>query len=85
MFHLPPSSHSARDLFDVETDLVPLGTGERQAPTLRDAVYSAKRTIAGDAAINAVFSIAMTANDDIVLLRVGSRGAVKTIWNFSKG
>lgn len=85
MHRLPQPTSPLRSMFSVEHDLVPLGTGERQAPTLRDAISEAKRTIASDKAIHSVNVIAMAANDDLVLVYVGPRGGVRRLWNFTKG
>lgn len=83
MHRLPPQGSEARECFDI-SDLVAIGTGERQAPTLIEARASAKRFLAASKASGAkrVFSIVLRGNDDLELVSIGPRGGWKPIWKF---
>lgn len=85
MHILPPSTSPLRSMFSVEHDLVPVGTGARHAATFRNALQQARDTIAAEPVVHSITSIAMRANDDLVLFRVGPRGGHKCLWNFSRG
>lgn len=85
MAHILPRSPDLRERFDVATDLVPLGTGERPAPTFSTAKAQAKRAMKTDGAIVSVTAIVMRANDDLELIEFGPRGRATTLWNFTTG
>ena len=85
MHHLPPSTSPINEMFSIESDLVPIGTGERQPALFRDALNGAVATIARNKAIQSVVCMALRANDDLVLLKVGERGGHRCIWNFTTG
>ena len=85
MHILPASASPLRSMFSVEHDLVPIGTGQRLPATFRDALQGARDTMAASKAIRSVTVIALRANDDLVLVRVGPRGGHKCLWNFSRG
>ena len=86
MAHFLPSSFSAlNERFDVATDLVPLGTGERQAPTFSDAKASAIRAMKANKGIAAITAIVLRANDDLEMVEFGPRGRSTPLWNFTTG
>ena len=85
MAHFLPRNPSIRDRFDVATDLVPLGTGERHAPTFGEAKANAIRTMKAEKTIASVTAIAIRANDDLELIEFGPRGRATTLWNFTTG
>tara|TARA_R110000796_G_scaffold186079_1_gene302931 strand:- start:220 stop:573 length:354 start_codon:yes stop_codon:yes gene_type:complete len=82
---LPLSSSPLRERFDIASDLAPIGTGERLAPTYADAKASALRTMSKDSGIASVTSICLRANDDLELVDFGPRGRATSLWNFSRG
>ena len=86
MAHFLPSSNSAlNERFDIATDLVPLGTGERQAPTFGEAKANAIRSMRATKGIAAITAIVLRANDDLELVEFGPRGRATALWNFSRG
>ncbi len=84
MLTLPSSTSPLRELFDIETDLVPVGMPGAPITTFREAVTSARRSMAANPAIRAVFSICMTADDHIRLVKVGPRGGLYRLWDFGR-
>jgi hypothetical protein len=86
MAHFLPSSFSPlRERFDIASDLVPLGTGERQAPTFADAKANAIRSMKENKGIAAITAIVLRANDDLEMVEFGPRGRGTTLWNFTTG
>ena len=83
MLSLPLSNSPLRELFDVGV-LAQCGTieGLRKMPTFRQALASARRTYEIDASIRAVHVIAVRAEGNLELIRVGRRGGHRTLWNF---
>ena len=84
MHSLPPTNSPLREMFSVERDLIPLGTGARKPARFRDALREAQRAVASSATLEVVF-IALHHNDSLVLVRVGKRGGHKCLWNFTTG
>lgn len=86
MAHFLPSSDShLRDLFDVASDLIPIGTGEHPAPTFAEAKANAIRSLKAYKGIAALTAIVLRANDDLELIEFGPRGRATTLWNFTTG
>jgi len=85
MAHILPQNPALRELFDVATDLVPIGTGERQAPTFGEAKANAIRSMKAYKGIAAITAIVIRANDDLELVEFGPRGRATTLWNFTTG
>ena len=86
MAHFLPSSLSPlRERFDIASDLVPLGTGERQAPTFAEAKDNAIRFMKGNKGVAALTAIVLRANDDLELVEFGPRGRATALWNFTTG
>ena len=83
--HYLPSSPSLNSLFDVRTDLVLFGTGERQAPTLKEAKANALRAMSANKMVASITAICIRANDDLELVEFGPRGRATTLWNFTTG
>tara|TARA_R110000796_G_scaffold213489_1_gene329594 strand:- start:367 stop:627 length:261 start_codon:yes stop_codon:yes gene_type:complete len=84
MAHFIPSSFSPlRERFDVASDLVPIGTGERQAPTFAEAKANAIRSMKAHKGIAALTAIVLRANDDLELVEFGPRGRATILWNFT--
>ena len=88
MLHLPPQGHSARTWItdDMIRDLTgPAASVARATPLFRHALSEARARIAADPAVSFMAVLALRANDDIVLMRVGPRGGQRCLWNFSTG
>jgi hypothetical protein len=85
MLRLPNRDSHIRELFDMN-DLVSLASPENRMklPTFREALVSAKRTLAGDKAIRAVHTLTLRANGELWLMKVGPRGGWKVLWNFGQ-
>lgn len=73
-----PTDPAVRELFDVETllDLSAL-------PTFRDALVGCRRAVLQEG-VRAVHFIAMRADGQVWLVRVGKRGGWRRVWNFSQ-
>ena len=85
MHHLPPQNSALRDMFSIEHDLVPIGTGQARPALMRDTVRRARAAMADNKAIAHMTFIVMAPNDDLVLIQIGCRGGVKPLWNFTTG
>ncbi len=84
MLNLPSSDSPLRELFDIETDLVPVGMPGAPVATFREAVTSARRSMVADPRITAIHSICMTADDHIRLVKIGPRGGLYRLWDFGR-
>jgi len=81
---LPATGSAARELFSV-AELVAVTTGEQPLPLLGDAIRRARQTIAANKAASRVFSFALDAsNDNVMLISIGKRGGWKREWVFGK-
>lgn len=76
---LPLSGSPLRDFFDV-ADLLDLS----ELPDFPSAIRSARAFLVAEKAASAVNALAVRANGEIWLIKVGKRGGWKRIWNFSK-
>lgn len=87
MHYLPPTGSIARESFDM-ADLVSIGTGQRAALLLRQAKTAAKvefQRLGKETGVVGLTYIALGGNDDLLLVRIGRRGAVTVLWNFTRG
>lgn len=82
---LPPQTHAARELIDME-QLASLGDVQNRMklPTLCEAKASAARTFAGDRAIRQVNMLVLRADGNLELIGFGPRGGRKTLWKFGQ-
>jgi len=78
---LPPRDSEIRDLFTVE-QLAEMTTNGNTPPTFNEARYSARQQFQACKGIRGIFMICMRADDEIWLVRFGSRGGWKRLWNF---
>lgn len=85
MHCLPPQCDYRRSLFDVERDLVPIGTGEREAPRFDFAAASARTAMDDDKSIVAVHSICNTQGDNLCLVKFSRDRSYFVVWNFTTG
>lgn len=76
MLRLPLNDSPLCELFSV-ADLIDW----QKLPTYQHAKIAAIKQF-GDTAVKSVNCVAMRANGDIWLFRVGPRGGVKKLWNF---
>jgi hypothetical protein len=83
-FRLPLTGSPLRELFAV-SDLLPYGEpgGLLKAPTFRQFYHSAVETLRAIGAAREVHGICLDAGGNLVLCRVGRRGAISKLWNFS--
>ena len=77
---LPPQSSELRNMFSVY-DLLP--DAIMKLPRFDQAISSARRFLSTEKLARSVQSLCIRANGHIVLVQVGKRGAVKTLWDFS--
>ena len=82
-FQLPTSDSPLRELFSV-AHLVEVASPENRyrLPTLRDAINSARKVV--DAGAHSANCICVTADGNLRLVRIGSKGGIKRLWNFGK-
>jgi len=80
---MPPQGSPYREMFDT-AELVKMNIARERLkmPVFRDTLIAAKAFMARDKNVHSVNCIAMRANGDIWLFRVGKRGGVKKLWNF---
>ena len=71
-----PTDPSLRETFDV-MDVVNWAT----LPEFRRVVVGLRNTVA-QPGVHSAQGLALKANGDVVLIRVGKKGGVKTLWNF---
>lgn len=79
---LPTADDSRRDFIDIAY-LAEMGATKR-FPTFREALSSARRTVAADFTIREAHSICMRADGEVWLIRVGIKGGWRKVWNFGK-
>lgn len=81
--HVPQAGHPVLEMVDMDhIRNCPLS----RVVTFRDSVLSARRTIeTSDGAIRSMQMFCMDNSGDIVLIRVGNRGGVRRLWNFTRG
>lgn len=83
MHKLPPAGHPARELFEI-SDLVAIGTKERRAPNLPEALRSARLSFDADTtgALRRCVFIVHKCDDALWLVSVGPRGGWRKEWEF---
>ena len=74
---LPLSTSPLRECFDVQS-LVEW----RTLPSFRQALNGCRNTIAADSSINSANALAIRADGEIWMIRVGKKGGWKKLWNF---
>ncbi len=79
---LPPASHAAREMFDI-SDLVAIGTGERQPLTLIEAKGAARRTFRACSTAKRCCFFVLRHDDGLELVSIGRRGSHRTEWRFN--
>lgn len=83
MFNLPTSNDPRRELFDLDV-IAKIGASRGAgAPTLREAIAAGRRSVA-DKTTRAAHVVALLAGGDLVLIRVGKRGAWRKVWTFGQ-
>jgi hypothetical protein len=78
---LPPHGSPLREMFDI-SDLVLIGTGERDALTLPEAHAAARRTFDRCRAAKRCNYFVHSATDTLQLVSIGRRGAARVLWTF---
>jgi len=82
--HLPSSSSSIRNLFDL-ADLAAIGQpgGWQKLPSLRDAINGGRNFLAKDSGAKALHSLVLRADGSIALHKI-TRQSQHEVWNFGK-